>query len=159
MPPIHCGDDLPKAPTHEEKCEALRNELYQAPCVLPDQEEADLFTRDPQAQPYIPITDNEIEEALNEASNTSAPGYSQISYQVLKWAWIVPRVKTYISALIKKCLQAGYHPTSWRKAIAVALQKPGKWDPSKPRLYHLITLLKCMGKLLEKIVARQLTYQ
>ena len=33
-PPISKGPNLPKATTHEEKCEALRNELYQPPQPL-----------------------------------------------------------------------------------------------------------------------------
>ncbi|KAF9269285.1 hypothetical protein L218DRAFT_796398, partial [Marasmius fiardii PR-910] len=81
-----------------------------------------------------------------------------ISYQIVKWAWNHPLAKMYIAALLKKCLQAGYYPINWRKAIAVMLWKPGKQDFSKPHSYHLITLLECLGKLLEKVIARQLTF-
>jgi hypothetical protein len=57
-----------------------------------------------------------------------------------------------------KCLEVGYHPKSWRKVIAVTLRKPRKPDYSNPRAYRLITLLECLGKILENIVARRLTY-
>ena len=59
---------------------------------------------------------------------------------------------------MKKCLRNGYHPKSWRKAIAIALRKPNKPDYSNPRSYRLITLLECLAKILERIVARRLTY-
>ena len=59
---------------------------------------------------------------------------------------------------MKHCLQVGYHPKVWQKAIAVALQKPHKPDYSNPRAYRLIQLLECLGKILEKIIARWLAY-
>ena len=52
----------------------------------------------------------------------------------------------------------GYHPKSWRKAIAIALWKPIKPDYSTPRAYRLITLLECLDKVLEWIVARHLIF-
>jgi len=59
---------------------------------------------------------------------------------------------------MQRCLTAGYHPKQWRKAIAVALRKPNKPDYSNPWAYRLITLLECLGKILEKIVAQRLTF-
>ena len=60
--------------------------------------------------------------------------------------------------LIRRCLANGYHPLQWRRAIAIALKKPNKPDYTQPRAYRLITLLEYMGKLLETVVARRLTY-
>jgi hypothetical protein len=40
----------------------------------------------------------------------------------------------------------------------VVVPKPGKDDYSLPKCYRLIALLECLGKLLEKVVARCLTY-
>ena len=107
--------------------------------------------------PFEKITLNEVGEAINATSLSSAPGYSQMNYQVVKWAWRSDNGKQYILLLMRKCHEAGYHPKAWR-AIVVALRKPGKPDYSNPRAYHLITLLECLGKILQKIVARQLTF-
>ena len=60
--------------------------------------------------------------------------------------------------MLQKCLRKGYHPKSWRKAIAVAIPKPNKPDYSNPRAYRLITLLECLAKILERIVANRLTF-
>ena len=60
--------------------------------------------------------------------------------------------------LIHWYLANRYHPLQWQRAIAIALKKPNKPDYTQPRAYHLITLLECMGKLLEKVVAHRLTY-
>ena len=99
-----------------------------------------------------------MREALLDTSSNTAPGHSQISYQVLKWAWSCEAGRKHIVKLMQQCLTAGYHPKQWRKAIAVALRKPNKPDYSNPRAYRLITLLECLGKILEKIVARRLTF-
>ena len=40
----------------------------------------------------------------------------------------------------------------------MALQKPNKPDYTQSHAYRLITLLECMGKILEKIIARRLTF-
>ncbi|KDQ60525.1 hypothetical protein JAAARDRAFT_125709 [Jaapia argillacea MUCL 33604] len=48
-----------------------------------------------------------------------------------------------------RCLTKGYHPKLWWRAIAVALHKPKKPDYSIPKVYRLIQLLKCLGKILE----------
>jgi hypothetical protein len=108
--------------------------------------------------PFIPITDNEIDEAISGASSKSAAGFSQISYKAVKLSWAAPEGKRYICKLIQKCAESGYHPRAWRRAVAIALRKPGKPDYSNPRAYRLITLLECLGKVLEKVIARRLTF-
>jgi hypothetical protein len=108
--------------------------------------------------PFEDITEGEIKEAIFGSSSKTSPGHSQMPYQVLKWAWTSDAGWTAIVALMWHCLQAGYHPKSCCRAIAVALRKPNKPDYSNPRVYHLITLLECLGKILEKIVTRRLIY-
>jgi hypothetical protein len=63
-----------------------------------------------------------------------------------------------IHSLIDGCVRVEYHPKIWCIAIAIALPKPGKTDYSEPRAYHLIQLLECIGKVLEKIMADRLMY-
>jgi hypothetical protein len=118
----------------------------------------DLHTCSPDDLPFEEATEEEVRGALFSTSSKSAPGPSQVSYQVIKWAWTHNQGKHLILTLIRKCLAAGYHPIAWRKATAVALCKPNKPDYSNPHAYRLITLLECLGKLLEKVVARRLTH-
>lgn len=56
------------------------------------------------------------------------------------------------------CLEEGYHPRVFKNATLCALPKPGKRSRSLPRSYRLIALLSCLGKALERIVARRLAY-
>ncbi|KAF5347037.1 hypothetical protein D9758_011621 [Tetrapyrgos nigripes] len=64
------------ATTHQEKCDALRNELYQPPPQLPDEYHTD-FTPRADDLPCPDVTETEVREVLEETSNTSAPGPSQ----------------------------------------------------------------------------------
>ncbi|KAJ3516558.1 hypothetical protein NMY22_g14182 [Coprinellus aureogranulatus] len=156
-PPIRKNDGT-YAVSHSDKCEAVRQELYQPPPPLPRPYTPDLQTHRPDELPFADITEEEVYEAIHKNSTNTAPGHSQITYECLKWAWTSEHGRKYTVALMRKCLQAGYHPKSWRQAVAVALRKPNKPDYSNPRAYRLITLLECLGKVLERIIARRLTY-
>jgi len=85
--PISRGEGLPKVVMHQDKCDALRAELYQPPPHLEEEHAPDL--ENPQAEdlPFEKITFEEVNEAINSTSPSSAPGYSQMNYQVVKWAW------------------------------------------------------------------------
>ena len=134
-PPISQGPGQPKATTHEGKCEALRKEFYQPPLPPPaliQEFSPDLVNRLDTDLPFIDITPEEISDAISKNNANSAPGHSQITYKVLKWTWANQNGRKHITALLQKCLRNGYHPKSWRKAIAIALPKPNKPDYSNP---------------------------
>lgn len=158
IPPISRGEGLPKAVSHQDKCDALRTELYQPPPHLKTEHIPDLWNPHEDDLPYAEVSVDEVSKVINSTSSASAPGYSQVNYQMVKWAWRSEAGKQCILLLMQKCLEAGYHPRGWRRAIAVALKKPNKPDYSNPRANHLITLLECLGKILEKIVVCRLTF-
>jgi hypothetical protein len=49
-------------------------------------------------------------------------------------------------------------PQSWRTAKIVILRNPGKPDYTVPKAYRPISLLPTISKILEKIVARRLSF-
>lgn len=49
------------------------------------------------------------------------------------------------------------YPESWKESIVIALPKPGKIR-SDPNSYRPIALTSCLGKLLERMVAKRLSY-
>ena len=63
-----------------------------------------------------------------------------------------------IHFVLKWSLRLGVHDRQWKSAITVVLPKPNKPSYSNPRAYHPIQLLECLGKLLEKIVAKHFTF-
>ena len=55
------------------------------------------------------------------------------------------------------CWELGYDPKEWKLQQIVPALKPGK-DPSLPSSYRPISLISCLGKLLEKMVNTRLTW-
>ncbi|GAA6033306.1 hypothetical protein NBRC10512_005919 [Rhodotorula toruloides] len=66
--------------------------------------------------------------------------------------------KARLVPLLAASLRLGHLPTSWRDATGVVLKKPKKDDYSLTKLYRLICFERCISKLLESIVARQITH-
>jgi ribonuclease HI len=58
------------------------------------------------------------------------------------------------SLLINK----GCHPKVWKQATGFILKKPNKPDYSQPKAYRVISLLNCLGKVSERILAKRLSY-
>ncbi|TFY57752.1 hypothetical protein EVJ58_g6827 [Rhodofomes roseus] len=155
-PAISRGPDKAPAVSHTEKCDALRDELFQPPPPLEGIPEPDLDTVHAEDLPDVPVTSEEVRSSIFEQGADKAAGMSQCQFRILRWSWqVAEEVET---ALMHHCLKTGYHPKSWRKAIAVALPKPRKPDYTNPRAYRLIQLLECLGKALERIVAMRLAY-
>ncbi|PPQ75421.1 hypothetical protein CVT25_008058, partial [Psilocybe cyanescens] len=82
-PPITRSAGQPKATTHEDKCEALREELYQQPPPLDQQFIPDLQHIQENDLEFEEVTEEEVKEAIFDTSSNTAPGHSQISYKVL----------------------------------------------------------------------------
>jgi Reverse transcriptase (RNA-dependent DNA polymerase) len=102
------------------------------------------------------ITTSEIADALSLTSNKSTPSPSGHNYKLVKWAFAANPIR--FQALFEACLQLGHHPTEWRSATIAVIPKPGKEDYSLPKCYRPVALLECVGKLLEKVIAKRLTH-
>ncbi|KAF2837790.1 hypothetical protein M501DRAFT_906790, partial [Patellaria atrata CBS 101060] len=82
------------------------------------------------------------------------PGNDGISFTIVKRAYTVaPELFKRIYSIL---FEVGYHPKAWREAVGVVLPKPNKPDYSFPKSYSISSLLNCLGKTLEKIMATRL---
>src|SRR6267142_2461460 len=104
-------------------------------------------------RPFYPVTTSKIATALANTSNTSAPGPSGINYLLLKWCFAAQ--PEYLTMVLQAALRLGVHP--WHLATVVIIPKPNKLDYLAAKAYRPISLLKCCGKLLEKVVANRLS--
>jgi len=107
-------------------------------------------------RPFHPVVAKEIHPLLADCANDSAPGESGISWKIIKLAW--PRADDVITHLFDACLRLGHHPAFWRKAVVVVIPKPGKDDYLQAKAYRPISLIECLSKLLEKVVAKRLLF-
>ncbi|KAI3033203.1 hypothetical protein CBS76997_11321 [Aspergillus niger] len=106
--------------------------------------------------PWEPITEQEIYRSLRAAKGTTAPGRDGIPTLVWKHLWMY--LKETITTVFTKSVDLGYYPRQWKQARIVVLRKPGKPDYSAPGAYRPISLLNTLGKLLEAVMARRLSY-
>ncbi|KAH9980510.1 hypothetical protein BJV74DRAFT_726954, partial [Russula compacta] len=81
-----------------------------------------------------------------------SPGASGQTWCLLKWVWN-EAVDT-IYNLVSACILAGHHPTIWRQAIVCVVPKPNRADYSLAKNFCPISLLECLGKLVEKLITR-----
>ena len=147
--------DLLWAASSPEKTEVLSNTWFPPPASIPG-----LFLPLDKpllcTHPFFEVTRKEIDDALDDTSNTSAPGISGLNYKVLKWAYSLCPIA--IRSVIEASVRLGiYHPR-WKSALVVAVLKPGKKDYSSPCSHRPIQLIECLRKLVEKIVAKRLTF-
>ena len=105
---------------------------------------------------WEPISELEIHRSLKAAKGRTAPGEDGIPTLVWKHLW--PYLHDTITHLFTKSIELGYHPYRWKRARIVVLKKPGKPDYSVPGAYRPISLLNTLGKILEAVIARRLSF-
>ncbi|CAF4588463.1 unnamed protein product [Rotaria sp. Silwood2] len=160
------------------------NVRYNNVIATSDKEKADLFAEYFQNEVYVkppdtlPFHQQVIQQAHNiihGSSNTKLNKWKKITSKEVKWTIKQLRnsscgpdnihnrcLKNYTELLIKHltklfnfALSIGYIPNGWKKANIILLLKPNK-DKQQPSSYRPISLLSCLGKLLEKIIKQRL---
>ena len=96
----------------------------------------------------VVITENEITEMINTLISNKAVGEDLISHRVLKQ--IKFSVANPLCKLFNKSLLQGVFPDQWKRAIVMPLFKKG--DVNSSANYRPISLLSCVGKLMERVV-------
>ena len=141
--------------------------------TVSDAEAADIFSRDfssnfsAPASVQLPVqstqsveegllfnsTETAVLEALLSCSNSnSCP--DDISFKMLKS--VAGCLVRPLNVVFQQCLFEGTFPNVWKQAVIIPLYK-GQGDRSLPSSYRPISLCSCLGKLLEKLVLKQLT--
>ena len=100
-----------------------------------------------------PLTLQELQSKLRRSKKKSSPGEDKVSYTIINQA--PDSFKEFLVYLFESCLKTGYFPTTWKCATGVMLPKNGK-DAKIPNNYRPISLLSCLGKTLERVIADRL---
>ena len=111
--------------------------------------------RIPAGTAHLSITKEQVYYALMAQSTKKAPGPDKINFGILRmiWKWEDERM----TEMVKQAIRLGYHPKEWKRARGILLEKGGKRDLTLVKSYRVISLLNCMGKVLEKVIAEQLS--
>jgi hypothetical protein len=113
------------------------------------------FTDDPPPCPtrtMPPVDGDLIDSLLKKATNRSVPGQTGHTWTLIKWAWTADL--ECLVKLLAACLKAGHHPCPWKEVIICVIPKVNWADYSLAKNFRPISLLECLRKLLEKVVAK-----
>ncbi|KAG0437761.1 hypothetical protein HPB47_017300 [Ixodes persulcatus] len=102
------------------------------------------------------FTRGELEYALRKCTKRSAPGPDGVTYQALR-----NLDKSHHPALLEalnKVWRTAELPAVWKVSHVIPIPKPGK-PQALLSSYRPISLTSCVGKLLERLVLRRLTWQ
>ncbi|KAM0815410.1 putative Reverse transcriptase [Seiridium cardinale] len=87
-----------------------------------------------------PVSESEVGDAVQESAPLKAPGPDGIPNLALQ------------------SLRLGYCPQHFRKSTTIVPRKPGKDNYTVPKAYRPIALLNTVGKIMDAIIARRLSY-
>jgi ribonuclease HI len=140
--------------TFPEKCHAFLTTLFQTP---PSSDPIDWAAIPMDSKWEWPkVRDKEVKEAIFSSSIKKAPGPDGLSFLILQKAYMSLEIR--FNRLYRILIRKGYHPRCWKMAKGVILRKSAnqKRDFTKPKAYRVISLLNCLGKVSEKILAKRL---
>lgn len=111
---------------------------------------------DPELSPPPPITLHEVERTVKNLPNKKAKGPDDIANELIKIA--LPAISNVLVQIFNACIKLSHFPSHWKTATTAILRKQDKPDYSEPGAYRPIALLSCLGKVLETIISKRITY-
>ena len=135
------------------QCDAFRSTLFPPPPTAPEPSWVNYETG---GWKWEPLTTSELNRACSAKIKGKTPGPDMISQEIITHAYhAIPDV---FFKLYSSLLDIGYHPKCWKQATGAILKKAAKRDYSVPKAYRVISLLNCLGKVSERILAQRLGY-
>jgi ribonuclease HI len=141
-----------------EKAEALREAIlnrFTNEDDLPDSATEE-SAHAPSRLPWDTFVSTEEAERCAIGVSSTSPGTDRISVRLLKACWT--SIHEFVRLIYQRCLQLSHFPAAWKLAEVAMIPKVGKKDRSSPRSWRPIALLSCLGKGLERLVARRIAY-
>jgi ribonuclease HI/exonuclease III len=103
-----------------------------------------------------PIEEKEVRNAIRAASPLKAPGPDGITNKALQAG--VDLIAAHLTRMFNQSLKLGYCPSAFRASITAVLRKPDKANYAVPKAYRPIALLNTIGKIMDAVIARRLSY-
>ena len=102
------------------------------------------------------MTEKELENAIFSSSTKSAAGPDKIGFLILQKAYL--SISQLFYQLYNKLIKLGFHSDIWKDSIDVIIKKFNKKNYSDSKSYRVISLLNCLDKISERIIAERLSY-
>jgi len=141
--------DDKEANTSLEKEELLSHESF------PPNDSEHHYELPPAGSAHTRVTEEVVGRALFSQSVKKAPRPDKLSFGTIRLFW--KRDKERIVRLTRAAIRTGRLPAVWKRASGVVIGKPGKDDYTKVNAYRSISLLSCMGNMVEKVAMELLS--
>ena len=89
------------------------------------------------------------------STGDKSPGSDRITVRLLRACW--EAIGEHVRCLFQTCLEHGYFPSAFRVAEVILLPKLAR-DLSTAKGWRPISLLSCLGKGLERLVAKRMAW-
>lgn len=109
--------------------------------------------RDINSGGHSSLSYDEFEWALNKVQGSSAGPEVEVGYPLFKNLPLIG--KSLLLTIYNGIWNKSNIPNSWKEGLIVPIPKPDK-DCQRADSFRLITLLNCIGKILEKMANRRL---
>jgi len=138
----------------EGKSELLKGTFFP---TLPEADLQDIRGTAYNDQIELPlITEREVHQAILETPPMKSTGPDGIINKILHLA--SQQITPHLTRVFNQSLLLGYCPSHFRESLTVVLRKPGKDDYTIPKAYRPIALWNTIGKIIDAIIARRLSY-
>ncbi len=135
-----------------EKCETFLKAMYSSFSKIQINDEL-LLNKSIQ---WSRVIEEKIKHAINFSALRKAFKSDDISFVIIQWAY--KSILKIFNLVYSDLIENDYHSRIWREGTRIILKKSDKSNYSISKTYRIITLLNCLNKVVEKIIAVRLSY-
>jgi len=139
--------------TFKDKCDIFLKAMFSKP---PQTSPVGLGNDNSFTKPWFSVISEEIKQVIMSFSSKKASGSDELFFLIIQHAYqAIPELFHMVYSVL---IDQGYHSICWCQGTEAILKKEGKSDYSALKAYRMITLLNCLSKVSEKIMATRLSY-
>ncbi len=135
-----------------EKCETFLKAMYSSSSKI--QINKELISNE--SIQWSRVIEEKIKHAINFSALRKAFESDNMSFAIIQRAY--KSISKIFNLVYSDLIENNYHSKIWREGTKIILKKSNKLNYSISKTYRIITLLNCLDKVAEKIIAVQLSY-
>ncbi len=135
-----------------EKCKTFLKAMYSSSSKIQINEELLLN----ESIQWSRVIKEKIKHAINFSAFRKAFESDNMSFAIIQRAY--KTILKIFNLVYSDLIENDYHSKIWREDTRIILKKSDKSNYSISKAYRIITLLNCLDKVAEKIIAVQLSY-